>query len=797
MHEKYSQGRKCTRPRVESTSERILPAGKVSRPRREMHLALGLPSLVSWLVLACGLLLRPGLVDAQTSAGSELRRDIGELTAGRIITQPLVATEDCLEAIDLVVTTYGRKNACCLDVLLRDEVTGQAVAERHLSCGTLADGTAFRIGFPLQLHSRGRKYLLTLMSDGKAGQAVTLRLVRDGRFQGEATEGNHHYGADLDISLVYRYGANSNYIETWRRMRLRWLKLAGILAALTFIGHLALSWRKRPREATGAGLAWAAVGFGRWLREHRFEVMLSAGVFVLHQLAAPHQQFVDEYDAMSGGMLVKRGLVPYKDFFSHHMPLPYFVAAGIMLFTGSDLWALRSVFQFLLFLWSLGIYGLMRRHVGRGAAVLFVLLAPLAMLRCWGFMLLGETLIAYSSVSLLVLCLFRFRAGQHVLTRTDVAAVSLLTSIIALGSLAWVYFGGLVYAWFGWKYLTSRTWKVGGPTPGTAAALLALPYALFLLFLVATHSVRAFHEDNFSFNMNYYAQFNSAIPDGNPVTALADIVVGVLQKAGSIPSHLLQPEYCGTVYALLAGIAMASYLAYCGRLGDAAFFTSAFILVGPRGGLGEDWLNQYHAQPYILVAVLVGSIAAFKIPEVLQAGEGMALRIVYGMLVPFFALTFVGSLGYAASIYWSYWKNPSIYMLCRTEPFAEIINAVTDKHDYVWVAPLQLQTVVHLRARPATYYPYFLPWVAIQEGAQERVIHDLQTHQAKVVFWVPNQNIWNYDVDAFSRNILDYLDAHYFIVDNSRDERLRLLRFPKARRGEILQELARLGYLAP
>jgi hypothetical protein len=750
-------------------------------------------------VVACltlGFALCAPFVHAESASIQECRCDIGELTAGRVITQTLVATEDCLEAIEVVVATYGRHNACFLHVVLRDEATGRAIAERHLSCAALADGSAAKIGFPMQGHSRGRKYRLTLASaDAKPGQAVTVKLIRDPRSQGEVTEGSFHYGADLEVHLVYRYGTNSNYMESWRRMRLRWLKLATILTALTFVGHLGIRWRRQSAEATGTGVAPAALGFGPWLLERRFEVAFATGLFFLYQLAAPHQQFCDEFDSLSGGLFVKLGLVPYKDFFSHHMPLPYFVAAGITLFTGNDLWALRSVFQFLLFLWCLGICWLLRRHVGSRVAVLFGLFAPLAMFRSYGFMLLGETLIAYSSVSLMVLLLFRFRVG-HVLTRADVAVVSLLTFLIAISSLAWVHFVGLIYAWFGWKYVAARTWRAGGPAPWTTAGLLALPHGLFLLYLWATRSLAAFYLDNVQFNVHQYAQFCPEVIEGNPLIMLTAIVSQVCGLIDKVRLQFFQSEHSCAVYALLAGVALTGYLMCQNRYGDAGFFVAAFILVGPRGGAGQDWFVLFHGTPFILVVVLAGSIAAFEIPKALAPGHGLALRIAYGFLVPFLALAVLDNMAFSAGVYWTYWGRPASYMMCRTEPVAEVINALTDDQDYVWIGPFQLDTVVQLRARPASYYAYFLPWVAIQEGAQERVIRDLQAHEPKVVLWKPNENWWNWECDAFSRRILEYLDAHYFVVDNPRDERLRFLHFPKDRRAEIMQELARLGHVA-
>ena len=45
--------------------------------------------------------------------------------------------------------------------------------------------------------------------------------------------------------------------------------------------------------------------------------------------------FGDEQENMVAGWLVNQGYVPYKDFFFHHAPLPFFISAVLQIFRGS------------------------------------------------------------------------------------------------------------------------------------------------------------------------------------------------------------------------------------------------------------------------------------------------------------------------------------------------------------------------------------------------------------------------------------------------------------------------------
>lgn len=195
--------------------------------------------------------------------------------------------------------------------------------------------------------------------------------------------------------------------------------------------------------------------------------------------------FADEYDNILGGwLLLSRGELPYVGFFSHHMPLAYFVAAPIVAITGTDLVLFRLTFALVLFLWLCLIHRTAQRALGTVPAVALVVAMTLFSLGVWANMLLAETLIAWAVVHAVVLLAGDLARSGRVPTSRDVAMIAVLGAIPVLSSLSYAMVSLIVYVWFGVLYFRSvRTELERSVLVRLALRVigwLLVPYVLFL-----------------------------------------------------------------------------------------------------------------------------------------------------------------------------------------------------------------------------------------------------------------------------------------------------------------------------
>lgn len=139
--------------------------------------------------------------------------------------------------------------------------------------------------------------------------------------------------------------------------------------------------------------------------------------------------FSDEHDNWVGGLFLSRGLMIYRDFFSHHAPLPYVLAAPVAWMAQDQVIWFRVILSgiFLLCWWTLD--RLVAKPLKPGVWLTFGLLAFFAA-RFNYHMWLAEAFITLAMVTSLWLLLSRVIDKQP---RVGVLVLAVLLSALAMG----------------------------------------------------------------------------------------------------------------------------------------------------------------------------------------------------------------------------------------------------------------------------------------------------------------------------------------------------------------------------
>jgi hypothetical protein len=727
--------------------------------------------------------LATGMPEAHADVSSA-----GEIVRDGPLVQTFETSESNLRAIRIQLATYARTNTCRLRIELRDAVSHRVVAGRFVSCAKIVDNADYDFRFVPLRQSKGRTYRLVLRSpDGTPGNAVTAWLVNPAVVRGKLTQGGRPLAGSLRLTFEYGRGLG------------RVLGAQAVRSAIFLFGlsvAVALRWRLwrfgHARGGTGS--------LQRYLAERRLELGALTAIFCLYMATALYGSFSDEYENLIGGRFILGGRLPNVDYFAHHMPLPYYLAAAIALFTGRDFFAARAVFALLLFVWAVCLHLLLRRHVSRGAGLCFVAFLASSMSLYWGHMLLAETLIAYAAATLLVLFLFRFRT-PYPLGVADVGVVSALAATMVFSSLGWLFLAALCYALLLGRHLAQRRHQPPRVRLGTAIIVLLAPYLLFAGFLFAVGGMRSFIEENYTFNRHYYALFTQEIPRG-PVEALVQTV----GKAAAAV-HLAAAGFPANLQSFFSLLAVATLLAELAHRRDgygASVVVGFMALLSPRGrGFGAPWGGgpkalweaNFHGMPAIVVSILAASIAVGLGQRPSRENGGRpVVRLLHDVMVLVGIIVFVASLGFTVERY-AQMIGPDAPVAPRPV-FAEIVNDLTTEADAAWAGPYALDEVFHLRARPASHFHWLLPWHLEVEEYQRRFIEDLERTRPKVVVWRPSFNVWDlYDMDVYGVEVLRYLRTHYFQVEVAGNPAFRDLYFRRDRRDSIIQELHAKGYL--
>lgn len=100
---------------------------------------------------------------------------VGEIMPGQEVSQEFVAVSDGLSAVEVLISTVGRRNDCTLVFTLHDVTSGVPLVKLKVPASELQHNAFRRFEFPEIANSGGRRYAFTLESpDGVNGRAVTV-----------------------------------------------------------------------------------------------------------------------------------------------------------------------------------------------------------------------------------------------------------------------------------------------------------------------------------------------------------------------------------------------------------------------------------------------------------------------------------------------------------------------------------------------------------------------------------------------------------------------------------------------
>jgi hypothetical protein len=417
-------------------------------------------------------------------------------------------------------------------------------------------------------------------------------------------------------------------------------------------------------------------------------------------LASRVREFADESDNLLGGYLIARGGRLYADYFSNHMPLPYYLAAIPSLLGASRIEHFRVFTEALLIATTLGLaWSLMlRRGLGLSVAAAWAGLAVYAhtvqwgeMLHagtCAGFGLLAAGLLFYTSPRL------RFSLGEQigVAVAAFVAIQSELLSIYPLAVL-------------GMCYLATRP-----PLRDAArlAVLVVAPHVLVLLGFLVVGALGAFVYDAYLFNQTYYAQF---VMNGSILGMLHDWEA---QYRTYLLTSLRNP--LGLEGCLVLGNLAATLVVYRARgpLPALAYFLFVSLARVRNGG-------PYYLASYFSLALVFGCAL-----DSLALWERARVRAALGAA----GLALVGAFVFQVGRTYDFSRTPAY-----TQPEQAILQAVTAPGERIFVAPYDPYLYLASGRLPASTYEFYFPWQAADPRSDGQIMDELrQRRPAAIVF---------------------------------------------------------------
>ena len=528
-------------------------------------------------------------------------------------------------------------------------------------------------------------------------------------------------------------------------------------------------------------------------------------------------QYVDEADNFLGGLMIARGYRLYVDFFSQHMPFPYYATALASLFGAHDMLTYRAIFAVVIALVLGGIIAYFRRWLPTVLLWTLVFSIGLGHPIFSGYMVLADHFFA---LALLIVVLFvlakdvDFSLGDQLAISACcfVAVQSTLISIYPLALIAVFY---VLRKWpqLGWS---RRAWR-----PEVAfVALLAAPHLALVAVLVQQDAFASLVDQAVVFNQQYYSRYDIG---GDPIGILRNSMADF----GSLAERYLRPSGWREVETVLlvSNIGAAATLVKTRGKLFGLFYVGLVLLSRMRG-------PGYHGSPYFVVSFLSMAILVAQAVEALLplALSGAARSFGWSWVAlisaprrslvpagprtpsvgqPWLQGLRVPTLGLlAAYLAWAalfYHDIGGFYLhLPRGQgletPYTRVVAAATEPADRIWAAPFEPSLYVETNRLPASPYAYYHPWLADSPAITAGLLRDLRAVRPPVVVFKADWHIpWAFPLPVpaeFGREVFAYIQQEYVALDPA-DPVLRDVYLRRSELDTLRARLTQRGFSVP
>jgi hypothetical protein len=533
-----------------------------------------------------------------------------------------------------------------------------------------------------------------------------------------------------------------------------------------------------------------------------FFILLIFFIFVANAL---YGTYPDEFDNILGGKLILQGHLPYRDFFSHHGILAYYLSAVLVAVGGISFVRFRLLEAVFFLLYFSLVYFVFQKRVRGFAAnyfLGFLLALALSMTYFWGHMFLADPLSGYLLLPAYGLFLLKTYL-QEKLETVDLWLISLFCAGAVLNSTTYLYAAG-VLALF--TIISSQ--KII-----KAAVIFAVPYLFFGLYLLITGSLSDFLFQAVDYNRKYYI-YNYPRPEGS--TAFNPVRYAVV-----LFNDFLN-NFQGAASGIFTGVNFRFPLTHVLALGNIVFFTllairKKFLLlafcflllvyINARGNPAQISVKDYQTSVYFIFS-LFNIMAFFSfLPGYLKSADQPFLKHLSAFLGIILTIyVFFGGF-FILEEFWRplYNRYMGIFPLIYDRPAAApILNRVLTKDDYCWVGPFEFEEMFYLNCRLPSKYHWILPQFANIEKIKEEILADYERTKPPIIVFRRDYSAFGQS-SAFNEFFVRFLDENY--------TRLKGYKFkdPKQKdfnfdddfnfRKEVapvyFQKLLELGYLTP
>ncbi len=495
------------------------------------------------------------------------------------------------------------------------------------------------------------------------------------------------------------------------------------------------------------------------------EILLFVVIFIIFKINSNYLSYPDEFVNLLGGLSINKGGIPYKDFFDHHLPFAWYLAAILLKISFNSYTLFRFFWMAFNFL-TLLFVGLWIRKNHKNFYIYylgFFLLYPLLGIYFWFHLYLADSLavLFFSSIFWLLLV----QTLDKKISCRAIFVTSILSFCLLFSSMTFLYLTAALYLWQLYLViLNKKKWPV-------FIAVCAAPYLLYFIYLLISGSLYDFYFSNFVYNTKLYIAIPNYVNGKffNPVKFALTLIYNFYGNYLTLLSKVRFLDLYLPV-GVLAGFSSLSLLIL---LFTKDFFVGFFYFLilsfsAPRSNISSYSETDYQQSLFLVLGVISSFFAIYLLTR-LKTKEVIVddlRRLVQLILVVFTFFTFI-FLAY--NVYGKFFQ-----MYTQTMPHiisysynAQFVDSILDEGDFYWYGPYEPQEEFFIRkARLPGRYPTLLPQFREDDYLKNSFIDQFEKNMPSIIIFKHEASVFMTPALEFGRFFTDWMRDKYTSIEN-------------------------------
>lgn len=493
-------------------------------------------------------------------------------------------------------------------------------------------------------------------------------------------------------------------------------------------------------------------------------VFIFVSLFLLFAEYSKFPTFIDEYDNILGGQSISSGRVPYRDFYSQHTPIAYYISA-LGNFVGADNVVTQRLFVYALFCLAFVVLHLRNYKFFGSLALYFVgvfYITSHAANPDLSYTFLSDQIQAVAYIFLFFELLTLSVVGNLSIKRWIVVSIAGYIAIGVAFVSAYFVFAillGILILEIKLLKIQNRNFNLAFSVEflGLRIAIVAIPFVLSFAYLISTNSFYEFVQQAYVLNRDYYSKYIGGFGSSPVSAALGPFLDFPVHLQGTISQLFVAENFSAlffSVHDLLNLVALFIFLWLIFKKNKLASLVFVFVFA-------YSWMrgwHGFHAQPYWAIVSATLALLIWSKPEsgirIISTRKFKLLRI------------------FISSILSLYLVFPYIQLVISPLPPGsisasrgpigtkeELIETFVEPGGSYFDSSLDLAPYINTKRLPTGGIGGIVPWFT--DMLEDDFVSRIDTEKPQIIFHDPNGEVWGFKIKDYAPKLNSYISEHY------------------------------------